>query len=462
VAIFDLIDFRFLLQSSIGEQKQDAKDEFVRRLGEITVALAKEGLNSCLYVDNTDFRKFVSIVPTSAKTGEGLSDLLYLIVQLTQQLMRPQLLLNKCLFKCTVLEVKQVEGLGTTIDVILVNGVLREGDLIVVCGLQGPIVSYVRSLLLPQPMKEMRVKVDYTSHKQVNAACGIRIVAQNLEHALAGTPLFVCEQPNQLDKLKDAVMEDYQTVLSKVDRSGQGVYLQASTVGSLEALLTLMQESKIPVAGLAIGTVHKKDVIKAGVMLEHRQEYATILAFDVKISPEARKLADEMGVRIFTADIIYHLFDKCLEYFKDIEMTRRNDTSDLAVFPVVLEILSKHIYRTKDPLLIGCLVKEGIARIGTPLCVPTKNMMHVGKIIGIQHEYKDVQIAKKGMQICVKIEQTSTSGSIAVYGRHFDHTNELVSILSRHSIDLLKTNFKDDLTDPDWKLVIKLKSLFNI
>jgi translation initiation factor 5B len=47
------------------------------------------------------------------------------------------------------MEVKVIEGLGTTIDVILANGVLREGDRIVVAGLNGPIDTHIRSLLTP-------------------------------------------------------------------------------------------------------------------------------------------------------------------------------------------------------------------------------------------------------------------------------------------------------------------------
>ena len=52
--------------------------------------------------------------------------------------------------QCSVLEVKTMEGLGTTVDVVLVNGVLREGDRVVVCGLTGPLVTRIKALKTPQ------------------------------------------------------------------------------------------------------------------------------------------------------------------------------------------------------------------------------------------------------------------------------------------------------------------------
>ena len=134
----------------------------------------RQGLNCELYYKNADFRKYVSLVPTSAITGEGIPDLLALITQLTQSMMAERLSYQNEL-QCTVLEVKMTDGIGYTLDVILVNGILRTGDTIVLCGMHGPIVTKIRTLMTPQPLREMRVKNEYTTHAEVRAFAGCRV-----------------------------------------------------------------------------------------------------------------------------------------------------------------------------------------------------------------------------------------------------------------------------------------------
>jgi translation initiation factor 5B len=145
-------------QESLAKQKQPVRREFEDRVQKTILAFAEQGLNSVLYYDNKNFARNVSLVPTSAITGEGVPDMIMLLVNLTQQRMSDRLMYLSEL-ECTVLEVKVIEGLGTTIDVVLSNGILHEGDKIVVCGLNGPIVTQVRALLTPQPLRELRIKV---------------------------------------------------------------------------------------------------------------------------------------------------------------------------------------------------------------------------------------------------------------------------------------------------------------
>lgn len=145
-------------QDSLAKQKPAVQREFADRVQKTIVAFAEQGLNAVLYYDNKNFARNVSFVPTSAHTGEGVPDMIMLLVKLTQERMSDRLMYLSEL-ECTVLEVKVIEGLGTTIDVVLSNGILHEGDRIVVCGLNGPIVTQIRALLTPQPLRELRIKV---------------------------------------------------------------------------------------------------------------------------------------------------------------------------------------------------------------------------------------------------------------------------------------------------------------
>ena len=195
--------------------------------------------------------------------------------------------------------------------------------------------------------------------------CFILCFIQGLEHAIAGTGLYVVKPDDDLEDVKESAMEDMRSVMSRIDRTGEGVCVQASTLGSLEALLEFLKtpEVSIPVSGISIGPVHKKDVMKASVMLEKKREYAAILAFDVKVTPEARELADELGVKIFIADIIYHLFDQFKAYIDNIKEEKKREAADEAVFPCVMSILPNCIFNKKDPIVLGVDILEGILKV---------------------------------------------------------------------------------------------------
>ncbi|KAG6853716.1 hypothetical protein C0991_002132 [Blastosporella zonata] len=353
-------------RESLEKQSKAVQREFEDRVAKTILAFAEEGLNACLYYDNKSFARNVSLVPTSAITGEGIPDMIMLLVNLTQQRMSDRLMYLSEL-ECTVLEVKVIEGLGTTIDVVLSNGILREGDRIVVCGLNGPIVTQVRALLTPQPLRELRIKSAYIHHKEVKAALGVKITAPDLEKAIAGSRLLVVGPDDDEDDLKEEIMSDLTTLLNSIDKSGRGVCVQASTLGSLEALLDFLKVSKIPVSGINIGPVHKKDIMRAATMLEKAKELACILCFDVTVDKEAERLAEEMGIRLFKADIIYHLFDSFKAYNEEITEAKRKDAAPQAVWPCRLKIIAAFCKR--DPIILGVDILDGTLRVGTPIAV---------------------------------------------------------------------------------------------
>ncbi|TPX36944.1 hypothetical protein SmJEL517_g00977 [Synchytrium microbalum] len=452
------------VRQSLAQQPPHTVKEFEERVKQTQLAFAEQGFNSCLYYDNPDTRRNVSLVPTSAITGEGIPDLLNLIVEQTQTRLSGSLMYLSEV-ECTVLEVKVIEGFGTTIDVVLSNGILNEGDKVVLCGLNGPIVTNIRALLTPQPLRELRIKGQYVHHKQVKAALGVKIAAPELEKAIAGSRLLVVGPDDDEEEMKADVMEDLTDLYDYIDKSGKGgVCVQASTLGSLEALLVFLKQSSIPVSGINIGPVFKKDIIRAGVMLERRREFAQLLAFDVPIDKDAQELADEMGVKIFRADIIYHLFDQFMAYMKEIQEQKKRDDAPAAVFPCHLKMVQGAVFNKRMPIIIGMDVKDGSLRIGTPIVsVDEKGTItKLGKVTGIELDHKKREMVKRGEpSVAVKIDCASYE-TPKMFGRHFTEKDEFYSEVTRQSIDILKTTFKNDVSQDEWKLIIKLKKILKI
>ncbi|XP_074847723.1 eukaryotic translation initiation factor 5B [Carettochelys insculpta] len=446
--------------ATLKKQKKNTKDEFEERAKAIVVEFAQQGLNAALFYENKDPRTFVSLVPTSAHTGDGMGSLIALLVELTQTMLSKRLAQCEEL-RAQVMEVKALPGMGTTIDVILINGRLKEGDTIIVPGVEGPIVTQIRGLLLPPPMKELRVKNQYEKHKEVLAAQGVKILGKDLEKTLAGLPLLVAHKEDEIPVLKDELIHELKQTLNAIKLEEKGVYVQASTLGSLEALLEFLKTSEVPYAGINIGPVHKKDVMKASVMLEHDPQYAVILAFDVRIERDAQEMADSLGVRIFSAEIIYHLFDAFTKYRQDYKKQKQEEFKHIAVFPCKMKILPQFIFNSRDPIVMGVMVEAGQVKQGTLICVPSKNFVEIGIVTSIEVNHKQVDVAKKGQEVCVKIEPIPGE-SPKMYGRHFEATDILVSKISRQSIDALKDWFRDEMQKSDWQLIVELKKVFEI
>ncbi|KAL3999835.1 kelch-like protein 20 [Sarotherodon galilaeus] len=446
--------------ATLKKQKKNTKDEFDERAKAIIVEFAQQGLNAALFYENKDPRTFVSLVPTSAHSGDGMGNLIALLVELTQTMLARRLAHCDEL-RAQVMEVKALPGMGTTIDVILINGRLREGETIIVPGVEGPIVTQIRGLLLPPPLKELRVKNQYEKHKEVSTAQGVKILGKDLEKTLAGLPLLVAHKDDEIPVLRDELVRELKQTLSSIKLEEKGVYVQASTLGSLEALLEFLRTSKVPYAGINIGPVHKKDVMKASTMLEHDPQYAVILAFDVKVERESQEMADSLGVRIFSAEIIYHLFDAFTKYREDYKKAKQDEFRHVAVFPVKLRVLPQFIFNSRDPIVMGVIVEAGVLKQGTPLCVPSKAFVDIGVVTSIEINHKPVDSAKKGQEICIKIEPIPGE-SPKMYGRHFEATDIIVSKITRASIDALKNWFRDEMQKSDWQLIMELKKTFEI
>lgn len=113
-------------------------------------------------------------------------------------------------------------------------------------------------------------------------------------------------------------------------------------------------------------------------------------------------------------------------------------------------------------MILGCRVAKGVAKIGTPLCVPLKHGLEVGRIVSMEKDKVERKEAKRGEELAIKIQQAQGQAPRVEFGRHFDHTQPMVSKLTRASIDVLKANYRDEMSDELWRLCAELKRVLSI
>lgn len=448
-------------QSTFEKQESNTQDEFDTRLNKIIVQIMEQGFNAKLYWENDSPEDTLSICPTSAITGEGLSDLLATLVNWSQSRLQKEITYSNNL-NCILMETTKVEGFGLTVDAILTNGELKVGDNITLNTLAGKFNTSIRSLLTPPPNRESRIKSDFIRHEIVKGAIGVKLVVNGLEST--GIPgSHIINTDSKMDFTKSTDIEEFIIEENKFKLQDKGVIVHASTMGSLEALVKYLQiecTPPVPISQVNIGKVMKKDVIKTHLLNEKSlPEFKSILAFNVDVDEEAEAEAKNHKVKIFKAEIIYHLFDSYTKYKNDLFQQRKELLRSKMMYPCILKILPTCIFNKKNPLVFGVEVIEGNLHLGTDLSDPTTGT-YIGKVIGIQNNNKDIEVGKKSVSVCIKVDNQETP--TITYGRHFDHTNMLYSKITRESLDILKEYYRDECTKEDLLLLVKLKKMFAI
>jgi translation initiation factor 5B len=397
-----------------------------------------------------DFRTTVPIVPISAKTGEGLPELLALIAGLAQQFMRKKLITSIEPAKGVVLEVKEEPGLGVTMDTIIYDGVIRRNDMFIVASKNGHIVTHVRGLLLPRPLQDMRMHEGrFISVDEVYAAAGVKIVAPGLEEAIAGSPLYVVPRVEDLETYSKIMREEVSQVVFRSE--SDGVIVKADTLGSLEALVTALRRENIPIKLADVGNVSKNDVIEASVVKKSKPEYGVIIAFNVKILDEARELAEKEQVQVFSESVIYRLLENFLKWVRDYRLIERRRILEGLVRPAKIKILPGCVFRRSDPAIVGVEVVEGTIKPGYPLM--RSDGVSIGNIMQIRDRDNVLKEAKRGQQVAISIK-----GKILV-GRHVDEGDILYTDIPREHVIRWLTSFSSELTEDEKEALREIISI---
>ncbi|MBP1449557.1 MAG: translation initiation factor IF-2, partial [Thermoproteus sp.] len=350
--------------SSVEGQDWHAVAQLEELLGKLIRQLAELGIDADRYDRVRDFASQIPIVPTSAVTGEGVADLLLVLAGVAQRFVsREKLSVSDGPAKGVVMEVREERGLGTVIDAIIYDGVLRRGDTVVTAGLEGPITAKAKMLIVPKPLDEMRDPEDrYKYAEEVKAAAGVRIVGDGLEAAVPGAPLLVA--PSVEEALR-AVREEISAV--KIESDREGVVARADTFGTLESMVLFLRQSGISVRRADVGPPTHKDVVEAVLSRRRDPAYGAILAFNVRVPPEVEKEAASSGVKIVKGEILYKVVDEYLKWARELKARAREAAISQLVRPGVIQILPGYVFRRRDPVIVGVRVVKGTVRPGYAL-----------------------------------------------------------------------------------------------
>ena len=424
---------------SIRDQTKDALGLFEEKYWKLVGQLAEHDFNVERYDKVKDFTKEIALVPISAREGEGIQDLLSVVIGLAERYLSDKLSDIEGSGEGTVLEVKEERGLGRTLDIILHRGSIKKGDEIVLVTNEGGVSTRVKGMFSPRGMSEMRDAGNrWDDADIVNAAAGLKISAVNLEGVLAGTTIRVVN--NDIERNIAIKEADRESELS-IELSEEGVCIKSDTVGGLEALAKELQNIGVPIRSATIGKVSRKDV--RSVETSHDPFHRVIMAFSTDILIDAQTEIDksENSVKYISSDIIYRILEEHEEWLdirkKEIEEENREDV----VYPGRIRLLPDHTFRASKPAVVGVRVLGGKIHIGQRLL---KDGKRIGRIKSIRSGQDSMKQSEQGSEVAISIEGVTV-------GRQIEEGDELlVDVPESHARKLTKmdlTSVEEEILD---------------
>jgi translation initiation factor 5B len=426
---------------SMRDQTKDVIGIFNEKYWKLVGQLAEYDFNIERYDKVKDFTKEIALVPISAREGEGIQDLLAVVIGLAERYLSEKLSDIEGLGEGTVLEVKEERGLGKTLDIILHRGSIKKGDEIVLVTNEGGISTRVKGMFSPRGMSEMRDAGNrWDDTDIVNAAAGVKISAVNLEGILAGTTLRVVS--NKEEKMVAIETANKESELS-IELSEDGVCIKSDTVGGLEALAKELENIGVPIRAASIGRVSRKDV--RSIETAQNPLHRIVMAFSTDILVDAQNEIDksENNIKYINSEIIYRILEEYEDWVdirkKEIEEENREDV----VYPGRIRLLPEHTFRVSKPAVVGIRVLGGKIHVGQRLL---KDGKRIGRIKSIRSGQDSMKESEQGSEVAVSIDGVTI-------GRQIEEGDELlVDVPESHARKLKKM----DLTSTEREILEEL------
>ncbi len=424
------------LKKSVESQASNVKQTFDERYMTLIGSLNSHGFDSDLYYNIQDFTKKIALIPCSARTREGIPELVMMLCGISQKYLANKLKIGKDP-RGVLLEIKK-EKTTHYIEAILYDGELKKTDEIAIANFnteKPPIITKIRVLEEIEPLC-----AKFSPKDTVHASTGIRMQLVDKEEILPGMPFEIYK--DNLEELKERFKKE---ISEKVKTKGAGIIAKADSLGSLEALLYLLENQKIPVVKVGIGNVNKADVISAKANIEINELDAIIIGFNVSVEEDAKDLIRDQGknIKVLTDEVVYKLIENLIDWRtekqKAIEKKRLMELATICK----LKILHQYVFRNTNPAIFGVKVEAGKLHVQTHF-VDEKGDK-VGKIKNIEADRKSVHEATEGMEVAISMPGIN-------FERFMKDKNFIYANISESQFRNFKKN-KDLLTGPEMKLL---------
>jgi len=388
-------------------QQEHTLNDMNEKMYNIIALLAAEGISADRYDRIEDFTKSVALVPLSAKEGEGIPDLLLMLIGLAQRFLESQLTKEAGPGRGTILEVKEERGLGQTLDMILYAGTLKKGDTVALGTRGTPLVTKIKAILKPKPLDEIRDPRDrFDSVSEITAAAGVKIACQNMDGVIAGAPLRVVKGPND-----PAIKEMTEETSVKVETSEEGVTIKADAIGSLEALAFEAKAAGIPIRKYGVGEISRRDIVETAAYGD--QFNKVILGFNTAMSKDAAAEAENQDIKVFSNKVVYRLIEEYQEWLEATKKRQDTDKRSEYPYPAKFLIMPNHVFRATKPAIVGIRVLAGRVRPGLKLL--NSEGREVGRIRSMREgEDTVVKEAVQGQEVAMAIDHVTIGRQIDV------------------------------------------------
>ena len=397
-----------LVSDAIKAQAPSVQADLDQKIYDVVGTLSIKGYKSEAFNRVRDFRSEVAIVPISARTGTGIPELLSVMVGLTQQYMRKRLETADKTPRGMVLEVNDEVGLGPSANIILIDGSIGKDDLIVAARRDSVVITRPKSILLPKALDEMRDPRDkFTPVDRVDAAAGLKVTSPDLEGVLPGSTVYAAgggSAREDADRYAAMIESEMRSVFVE-DTQATGVILKCDTIGSLEAATSMLGDAGVAISVADIGPVNRRDIVQARAVKEKNRHLGAILAFNVRVLPDAREEAEISHIRIFEDRVIYSMIDGYSQWVSQ-DTANQEDAIFSEMTPVAkFTFLPDMAFRNSNPAVFGIRVDVGTLRQKVRFMSETARI--IGTIHQLQADRKTVPSASAGEEVACSVNDVT-------------------------------------------------------